>query len=100
MQYCNTLKIVYLTKESILTYIRIASSPGLVALRKILGSGIGVGVTKSHPTKKNPLLHCTIGSILTSIECSPLIPGQIIEKPERHSVFDGIDFVYSEQNHN
>jgi hypothetical protein len=99
-QYCNTLKMVYLTKENILTYIRIASLPGLVALRSILGSGIGVGLTKSHPTKKNPVLHCTIGSILTSIECGPLIPEQIIEKPERRSFFDGIDFVYSEQNRN
>jgi hypothetical protein len=99
-QYCNTLKMVYLTKENIFTYIRIASSPGLVALRSILGSGIGVGLTKSRPTKKNPVLHCTIGSILTSIECGPLIPEQIIEKPERRSFFDGIDFVYSEQNRN
>ncbi len=99
-QYCNTLKMVYLTKGKNLTYIWIASSPGLVALRKILGLGIAVGVMKSHPTKMNPVLHCTIGSILTSIECGPLIPGQIIEKPEHRSFFDGIDFVYSKQNCN
>jgi hypothetical protein len=99
-QYYNTLKMACVTKENILTYIRFASSPGLLALRKILGTGIGVGLTRSRPTKKNPVLHCTIGSILTSIECGPVIPLELMEKPEGRSFFNGIDFVYSEQNRN
>jgi len=99
-QYYNTLKMAVVTKENLLTYVRVASAPGIAALRKILGMCIGVGITKGRPTKKDPVIHCTIGSILTSVECSAEIPVDLVRKPEGRSFLNGIDFVYSEQNRN
>jgi hypothetical protein len=99
-QYYNTLKMECITKENVLTYIRIASTGGLTALRNVVGMSVDIGVTKKRPTKSNPVVHCTIGSILTCIECGPEIPEALIRKPESRSYLNGIDFVYSEQNRN
>lgn len=97
-KYYNTLTMENYCKTNTLTYIRILSVPALQALRKVLGRGLGLGLAKKRPTKANPVGYCTIGGILTSLECGPHAPHDIISKPDGHCGADGIDFIYSEQN--
>ena len=99
-KYLNTLKMECYVKTNVLTYVRILTAPALNALRKILGTGIGLGLTSGRPTKKNPVGYCTIRSIMTSLECGPVVPPDVILKPEVRCFTNGIDFIFSEQNRN
>ncbi len=64
-----------------------------------LRAGVGLGLAKKHPsTRAKPVQYCTIGEILTSVECGPEVPHEVMLKPESQCAVDGIDFIYSEQN--
>ncbi len=78
--------------------MRILSQPALVALQNVLGTGIGLGLAKRRPTKARPVEYCTIGGILTSIECGAEAPYKVVLNPDCQCTVDGIDFIYSEQN--
>jgi hypothetical protein len=97
-KYYNTLMMENCCKTNTLTYIRILSLPALEALRKVLGKGVGLGLAKKRPTKATPEGYCTIGRILTSVECALHAPAAVLLKPEGQCGADGIDFLYSEEN--
>jgi hypothetical protein len=78
--------------------IRIISTQSLIQLRKILGSGIGLGLSRAKPTKRHPIVTCTIGCYLTSVELSDNIPAELAEKPLRPWAGNVIDFIYSEES--
>lgn len=100
IKYLKTLKMEYYCKTNTLSYIRIMSVSGLNVLRRVLGAGVGLGLTKSRPSKKNPVGYCTMGGILTSIECGVMVPQAVMQNPEIRSTANGIDFIFSEQNRN
>lgn len=97
-KYFNTLRMECCSKRNTLSYIRIMSRSALTATRKVLGHGVGVGLAKKRPTKAMPTDCCTIGCMLTSIDCSDEIPYEVLLKPDAPCTANGIDFVYSEQN--
>jgi len=47
-------------------------------LRNVLGTGIGSGIAKRRPTKARPVEYCTIGGIMTSIECGAEAPYEVL----------------------
>lgn len=67
--------------------------PALNALRQVLGLGIGLGLAKRRPTKSAPIVYCSIGGILTSVECGPEIPYELLISPNHPCAMDGIDFI-------
>jgi hypothetical protein len=97
-KYFNTLRMEYCQKSNTVSYLRILTQSAMKAIRKVLGLGIGVGLAKKRPTKSMPLGVCTIGGIMTSIDCPEEIPFDVMLKPDRFCSADGIDFIYSEQN--
>ena len=82
------------------TFLRILSVPALAAIREVLGLGVGLGLAKKRPTKSMPVGYCTIGGILTSVECGHQGPAEVLVKPDCSCAADGIDFIYSERNGN
>jgi hypothetical protein len=82
------------------TFLRIFSLPALVAVCQVLGSGVGLGLAKKRPTKSMPTQYCPIGDILTSVECGPQVPAEMLVKPDRSCSANGIDFIYSKRNRN
>ncbi len=98
IKYYNTLKMERCTRLHTLSYLRILSTPALDALRSVLGVGVGLGLAKKRPTKAKTLQYCTIGSILTSIECGPEVPYEVQLTPDCPCAVNGIDFIYYEQN--
>jgi hypothetical protein len=98
IKYYNTLRMERITKQNTLTFLRILSRSGLVATRRVLGLGLGLGLAKDRPTKQSPISHCSITNILASIECENVVPREVALKPHRPCGANGIDFIYSEQN--
>lgn len=96
IKYYNCLRMECTTKVNTLTYLRILSRLALKGLRKVLGIGAGIGLAKKRPKKSSPIQCCTIGGILTSIECPPEVPLEILLKPTSQCTIDGIDFIYYE----
>jgi hypothetical protein len=96
-KYYNTLSMELCCKENTMNYLRILSMPALNALRQVLGLGIGLGLAKRRPTKSAPIVYCSIGGILTSVECGPEIPYELLISPNHPCAMDGIDFIFYEQ---
>ena len=46
----------------------------LLKLHGILGSAVGIGLSCKKPSKLNPHVFCTIGSVITSVELPEIIP--------------------------
>jgi hypothetical protein len=61
---------------------------------------VGLGLAKKRPTKSMPTQYCTIGDILTSVECGPQVPAEMLVKHDRYCYANGIDFIYSKRNRN
>lgn len=98
VRYFNTLRMELCCSCDTLSYLRILSKPSLDALRKVLGVGVGLGLTKKRPTKAAPVSCCTIGCILTSIECAAEAPQELLLHNDRPCTMDGIDFIFYEKS--
>jgi hypothetical protein len=98
IRYYNTLRMELCCNNDTLSYLRILSKPSLAALRKVLGAGVGLGLAKKRPTKTKPVGCCTIGGLLTSVECGAEVPYEVFLEPDHHCGRDGIDFIYYEKN--
>jgi hypothetical protein len=77
-------------------FLCIMTKPTLVELQKVLGSGIGLGLSASKPTKKNPFKGCIINDKLNSIELDDYIMDEYMRKPLMPYKGNGIDFIYME----
>jgi hypothetical protein len=98
IKYYDTLKSESGTRVNNITYLRIVTHPALMSLRNVLGAGIGIGAAGGRPTKSRPLQYCTIGSLLSSIECPTDIAPELVITPLTKTNVDGIDFVYNYEN--
>ncbi len=87
IKYYNSLKMESTVKISTFTYLRILCMPGLKALRKVFGNGVGLGLATTRPTKGRPVSYCRINGNFTSIECGDLAPEDIIKNPQLQWVF-------------
>jgi hypothetical protein len=96
--YYDSLTIEARTKCITKTYIRIITKQGLNALKKMLGIGVGLGLTKRKPNKKSPLVHCTENSFLTSVELGDGIPTELLVKPLKIWHGDLVDFTYTNES--
>jgi hypothetical protein len=59
---------------------------------------VGLGLAKKRPTKAFPVGYCSIGGILTSVDCGQNVPYEVLLNHDCQCTADGIDFIYSEQN--
>lgn len=98
VKYYKSLKMESCVKQSTLTHLRILSKPGLSALQRVLGAGIGLGLAVNRPTKNRPVGYCSINSIFTSIDCGEIVPASVTSDPKSRCTADGIDFLFSEEN--
>jgi hypothetical protein len=97
VRYYNTLRMELCYSSDTLSYLQVLSKPSLDALRKVLGKGVGSGLTKQRPVKAAPIGCCTIGSLLTPIECDKEPPYKILLQPDHPCAMDGIDFIFYEK---
>ncbi len=74
------------------------SKPGLSALQRVLGAGIGLGLAVNRPTKCRPVGYCSVSSIFTSVECGELVPTAVTSDPKSRCTANGIDLLFSEEN--
>lgn len=84
----------YITK----THLRIVTKPALSLLQQMLGIGVGLGLTKRRPTKKSPLVHCTVGSFLTAVEVGENLPVELVADPKKRYHGDSVEFLYTEES--
>jgi hypothetical protein len=98
IKYFNSLQLELCCSDVTVSYLRIITKNSLLALRQVLGAGVGLGLAKKRPTKAVPLSNCTIGCILTSIECVPELPYDVFLQPDTPCGCDGIDFIFYEQH--
>jgi hypothetical protein len=98
IMYYDSLTIEARTKIITKTYLRIVTKQGLSSLQKILGVGVGLGIVKKRPTSKVPLVYCTEGSFLTSVEVQENLPDELVAKPLQRFPRDGVDFIYTEES--
>ncbi len=98
VKYYNSLKMESCIKQSTLTHLRIVSKPGLLALQRVLGAGIGLGLAVNRPTKCRPVGYCTINSIFTSVDCGDVAPASVTSNPRSKCTENGIDLIFSEEN--
>jgi hypothetical protein len=87
-------KSIIITKN----YIIVLTNEGLDCLRNILGTGIGVGMEKSRPTKMRPYIPWTIGSSITAVELQETLPEELTIKPLLPWPGNSIDLIYSEES--
>lgn len=98
IKYYDTLKSESGTRVNTIIYFRILTQSALMSLRKVLGVGIGIGAAGGRPSKSRPLQYCTIGSLLSSIECPRELLPAVAQNPLTKIEVDGIDFVYTYEN--
>jgi hypothetical protein len=89
--YYNTLEMEARTNTVKKNYININTAESLQLLREILGDGIGLGLAKERPTKRNPWGVCSINNILTSLE----VPDDT--SAEVTNTMDGVYLMYTEE---
>jgi hypothetical protein len=99
VKYYVTLQIELAKCKVRLTYLRILSQSSLVALRRVLGCGVGLGLAVKRPKVSNPEFCCRIGGIQTSVECPAGVPFSIFLKPDESCSIDGIDFIFYKEHH-
>ncbi len=95
VKYYDTLKTESGSRVNNIAYLRILTASGVTSLRSVLGAGIGIGAAGVRPSKSRPLQYCTIGSLLSSVECPRDIPPEVLRKPITHVDCNGIDFIYT-----
>jgi len=66
--YYNTLEFEARTMIVHKNFIKVTTKDSLQLLREVLGHGIGLGLAKERPSKKNLWCICTINNFLTSLE--------------------------------
>jgi hypothetical protein len=96
--YYDSLTIEARTKYITKTYLRIVTKVGLKSLQRMLGVGIGLGITKKKPSKKCPLVYCTENGFLTSIELGDHTPAELVAKPLKKWPGNLVDFIYTEES--
>jgi hypothetical protein len=64
----------------------------------MLGLGVGLSLNKKNPTKREPLVHCTEGSYLTSLELGEVIPAELARKATLKWMEDCVHFMYTEES--
>jgi len=95
VKYYDTLKTESGSRVNNIAYLRILTASGVTSLRSVLGVGIGIGAAGVRPSKARPLQYCTIGSLLSSVECPTDIPPKVLRKPITRVDCNGIDFIYT-----
>jgi hypothetical protein len=95
VKYYDTLKTESGSRVNNIAYLRILTASGVTSLRSVLGVGIGIGAAGVRPSKARPLQYCTIGSLLSSVECPTDIPPEVLRKPITRVDCNGIDFIYT-----
>jgi hypothetical protein len=80
VKYYNMLQIKLAKCEFCLTYLWILSQSALVALRRVEGCGVGLGLAVKCPKVSNPEFCCRIGDILAFVECPAEVPYSIFLK--------------------
>jgi hypothetical protein len=96
--YYDTLAMEARTNHVTKTHVRIATKAALSLLRKILGIGVGLGLTKRKPTKKNPIHNCTVGSFLTAVEVGDNLPTELVIDCKNRYHGDSVEFLYTEES--
>jgi hypothetical protein len=97
VKYYDTLKMESGSRVTNVAYLHILTVSAINSLRGVLGSGIGVGAAGTKPSKSQPLKYCTIGSLLSSIECMPDLPPEVLQHPTKCVECDGIEFMYTHE---
>jgi len=97
VKYYDTLKMESGTRVNNVAYLRILTVSALKSLRGVLGSGVGIGVSGAKPSKSRPLQCCTIGSLLSSIECMTEVSPEVRLKPIVRVDCDGIDLMFTHE---
>jgi len=95
IKYYDTLKTESGTRVNNIVNLRILTKPALESLRQVLGISIGIGATGLRPSKSRPFQYCTIGSLLSSVECLPQLPPDVAARPTKPIGCNGIDFFYT-----
>ena len=95
IKYYDTLKTESGTRLNNVVYLRILTIPAFELMRRVLGNGIEIGATGLRPSKSRPLQYCTIGTLLSSVECSPQLPHDNVYSPTKPVTTNGIEFVYT-----
>jgi hypothetical protein len=72
--------------------------PTMVELQKMLGSGIGLGLSIAKLAKKNRFKCCMIDEKLNSIELGGCVMEDYVRKPLMPHRDNGIDFIYTEES--
>ena len=76
IKYYDTLKTESGTRVNNIVNLRILTKPALESLRQVL-------------------VICTIGSLLSSVECLPQLPPDVAARPTKPIGCNGIDFFYT-----
>lgn len=84
----------YITKH----HIHLVTQPALSILQQMLGTGVGLGLTKRKPTKKSSHLHCTVGCFLMSVEVGDDIPDVLLANCNARYYGDSVEFLYTEES--
>jgi len=98
IKYYDDLKSESGTKVVDVTCLRVLTQSSLKELRSIVGIGVGIGSAQYKPSKSKPMQYCAMNSILTSVECSPILPIPFLRNPLLQCYTDGIELYYHEQN--
>jgi hypothetical protein len=96
--YYNSLQMEARTIAVSKTYLRILDKRALLDLRRLLGTGVGLGLSTGRPTKKCKFKYCTINGKLNSIELGDSIPAENVAYPLMATRSNGIDFIFSEES--
>jgi hypothetical protein len=96
--YYNSLQMEARTIVVSKTYLRILDKRALLDLRRLLGTGVGLGLSTGRPTKKCKFKYCTINGKLNSIELGDSIPAENVAYPLMATRSNGIDFIFSEES--
>jgi hypothetical protein len=96
--YYDSLSLEAKSRHITKTSLRIVTKQGLQRMQRMLGLGVGLGLTKKKPTKKQPLVHCTEGSYLTSLELGEVIPPELARKSTSKWMDDCVHFIYTEES--
>ncbi len=98
IMYYDTLSMECHSNLITKSMIRIVTKQGLASLKSILGIGIGLGLTKRKPTKKNPLAYCSVGSYLKSVELGEEVPFDLIQSFNQKYHGNSVEFLYTEES--
>jgi hypothetical protein len=93
--YFDNISMKNSSRVNQVNVIRILTSGGMVTLCQVLGVGIGVCLGKEQPSKSNPLVHCCVNDVITSLEFPDEIPPIFLVKPKTPLFFNGLDLSFT-----